>query len=71
MPEPGRRTGRWRSLLRLAALAGLLVPLTSAAAWALGGLAQRGAYSSADDDISDLGALTASSAWIYNQIGAR
>ncbi len=39
-------------------------------AWVVGGLAQPDAYSSADDDISDLGALTASSAWIYNQIGA-
>jgi hypothetical membrane protein len=36
----------------------------------VGGLAQSDAYSSADDDVSDLGALTASSAWVYNQIGA-
>jgi len=36
----------------------------------VGGLAQTDAYSSADDDVSDLGALTASSAWVYNQIGA-
>jgi hypothetical membrane protein len=32
-------------------------------------LAQPDAYSSADDAISDLGADTASSAWIYNQLG--
>lgn len=38
--------------------------------WIVGGLAQPDSFSSADDDISDLGALTASSAWIYNQIGA-
>jgi hypothetical protein len=55
---------------RLAAICGLLAPLTSTVGWAVGGLAQPDAYSSADDDISDLGALTASSPWIYNQIGA-
>jgi hypothetical protein len=59
-----------RVLLRLAAVCGLVAPLTSSVGWAVGGLAQPDAYSSADDDISDLGALTASSAWIYNQIGA-
>jgi hypothetical protein len=37
--------------------------------WIAGALAQPDAYSSADDDTSDLGALTASSAWIFNQIG--
>ena len=35
-----------------------------------GGLAQPAAYSFADDDISDLGAITANSAWLYNQVGA-
>ena len=35
-----------------------------------GGLAQPGSYSPARDDISDLGAVTANSAWIYNQVGA-
>ena len=38
--------------------------------WAVGGLAQREAYSSTQDDISDLGAMTASSPWLYNQIGS-
>jgi hypothetical protein len=56
--------------LRLTAICGLLVPVTSTIGWAVGGLAQPDAFSSTDDDISDLGALTASSAWIYNQIGA-
>jgi uncharacterized protein DUF998 len=56
--------------LRLAAVCGLLAPLTSTVGWAVGGLTQRDEYSSLDDDISDLGALTASSPWIYNQIGA-
>lgn len=55
---------------RLAAACGLLAPLTSTFGCAVGGLVQRDEYSSFDDDISDLGALTASSAWIYNQIGA-
>jgi hypothetical protein len=55
--------------LRVAAICGLIVPLTNTIGWAVGGLAQPDAYSSADDDISDLGAVTASSPWLYNQIG--
>jgi hypothetical protein len=35
-----------------------------------GGLAQPDAYSFARDDISDLGAVTANSAWLYNQVAA-
>src|ERR687897_2888739 len=54
---------------RLAAFCGLVAPLTYAAALIFGGLAQPDAFSSADDAISDLGADTASSPWIYNQIG--
>jgi hypothetical membrane protein len=54
---------------RIAAACGLLAPLTYGAALLLGGLAQPDAFSSADDAISDLGALTASSPWIYNQVG--
>jgi hypothetical membrane protein len=54
---------------RLAAACGLLAPLTYSAALLFGGLAQPDAFSSAEDAISDLGAETASSAWIYNQIG--
>jgi hypothetical protein len=38
--------------------------------WIAGDLAQPDRFSSADDDTSDLGALTASSAWLYNQIAA-
>jgi hypothetical membrane protein len=55
--------------LRLASYCGLVAPLTYAAALIFGGLAQPDAFSSADDAISDLGADTASSPWIYNQIG--
>ena len=54
---------------RVAAICGLLAPLPYAAALLVGGLAQPDAFSSADDAISDLGALTASSPWIYNQVG--
>src|SRR6266511_2337795 len=55
--------------VRLAAICGLAAPLTSTAALVFGGPAQPDAFSSADDAISDLGADTASSPWIYNQIG--
>jgi hypothetical protein len=56
--------------LRAAGVCGCLALVTSTLGWVVGGLAQPGAYSAADDDVSDLGALTASSAWVYNQIGA-
>lgn len=56
--------------LRAAGVCGFLALVTSTFGWVVGGLAQPGAYSAADDDVSDLGALTASSAWVYNQIGA-
>jgi hypothetical protein len=54
--------------LRLAAVCGLLAPLTYTAGLLFGGLVQRDAFSSADDSTSDLGADTASSPWIYNRI---
>ena len=54
---------------RRAAICGLLAPLTYSAALLFGHIAQPDAFSSVDDAISDLGAETASSAWIYNQIG--
>ena len=54
---------------RIAAACGLLAPLTYCTGLLLGGLAQPDAFSSADDATSDLGASTASSPWIYNQIG--
>ena len=54
---------------RIAAACGLLAPLTYCAGLLFGGLAQPDAFSSADDATSDLGASTASSPWIYNQIG--
>jgi hypothetical membrane protein len=55
---------------RIAGICGLLAFVTVNIGWIAGGLAQPAVYSFANDDISDLGAVTASSAWIYNQIGA-
>jgi hypothetical protein len=54
--------------LRVAAVCGLCAPLTWIMGIVLGTLAQPDAYSSANDDISHLGALTASHAWLYNRI---
>lgn len=54
---------------RIAGVSGLLAPVTYIGALVLGGLVQRDGFSNADDSISDLGAATASSAWIYNRIG--
>jgi hypothetical protein len=55
---------------RAAGVCGLLAFVTFNVGWIAGALAQPHAFSSADDDISDLGALTADAPWIYNQIGA-
>ena len=55
--------------LRAAGVCGLLALVTVSVGWIGGALAQPDAYSSADDDLSDLGALTANRPWIYNQIG--
>jgi hypothetical protein len=54
--------------LRASGVCGLLAVVTVTVGWIGGALAQPDAYSSADDDLSDLGALTAEKAWIYNQI---
>jgi len=56
--------------LRAAGACALAAFFTSAIGWAAGDLAQPAAFSPANDDISDLGALTASSPWLYNQVGA-
>ena len=55
---------------RVAGACGLLAFVTFNLGWILGGFAQPASYSVADDDISDLGAATASSAWLYNQLAA-
>jgi Protein of unknown function (DUF998) len=56
--------------LRAAGVCGLLALVTVSVGYIGGALAQPDAYSSADDDTSDLGALTANMAWINNQIGS-
>lgn len=55
---------------RLGGLGGLLAFVTFNAGWIAGDFAQPAAFSSANDDLSDLGALTASSPWLYNQLAA-
>jgi hypothetical protein len=55
---------------RVAGVCGLLAFVTVNLGWILGGLAQPDAFSTANDDISDLGSLTANKVWLYNQIGA-
>jgi hypothetical membrane protein len=55
---------------RVAGLCGLLGFLTFNAGWIAGDHAQPATFSPAHDDISDLGALTASSPWLYNQLAA-
>ena len=54
----------------LAGACGLLAFVTFNVGWVIGDLAQPPAFSPARDDISDLGALTASSPWLYNQLAA-
>jgi len=55
---------------RVGGICALLAFLAFAIGSIAGGLAQPDAYSSAHDDLSDLGALTANSAWLYNQVTA-
>lgn len=56
--------------LRLAGVCGLLAPVTFALGVFLGDLVQPDAFSPADDGISDLGAVTATHPWLYNQVAA-
>ena len=56
--------------LRVAAICGLLAGVTFVVGLVLGDLAQPNAFSSADDNISDIGAQTADQAWLYNQIAS-
>lgn len=54
----------------VAGVCGVLAFVTANVGWIAGGFAQPASYSAARDDISDLGAVTANSAWLYNQVGA-
>lgn len=56
--------------LRVSAICGLVAPVTFIAGLVVGDLVQPDAFSPADDDISNLGALTASSPWLYNQLSS-
>jgi uncharacterized protein DUF998 len=56
--------------LRAAGLCGLAALVTGTVGWIAGDIAQPPAFSPAIDDISYLGALTASKPWLYNQLGA-
>jgi uncharacterized protein DUF998 len=56
--------------IRAAGLCGLVAFVTFNAGWIAGDIAQPRAFSPADDDLSYLGALTASHAWLYNQLAA-
>ena len=55
---------------RIAGVCGLVAFATVSIGWIAGGVAQPSRYSFVDDDISDLGALTAADPWLYNQVGA-
>jgi hypothetical protein len=55
---------------RVGGICALLAFVTYTIGNIAGGLAQPDAYSFANDDISDLGAVTANSAWLYNQVTA-
>jgi hypothetical protein len=56
--------------IRLAGLCGVLAFLTFNVGWIAGDAAQPGTFHPADHDLSDLGALTANSSWLYNQLAA-
>lgn len=56
--------------LRAAAICGLAAPVSFVAGVVLADIVQPAAFSPVNDDISDLGARTASSAWLYNQLAA-
>jgi hypothetical protein len=55
---------------RIGGICALLAFVTFTIGSVAGGLAQPDAYSFAKDDLSDLGAVTANSAWLYNQVTA-
>ncbi len=65
------RASSWRhSGRRLVGVCGLLAFVTFNAGWIASDFVQREGFSPSHDDISDLGSLTASSPWLYNQLAA-
>jgi hypothetical protein len=61
----GRTTG-----IRFAGFCALLSFVTFNVGWIAGDLAQPSAFSPLHDDLSDLGATTATSPWLYDQLAA-
>jgi len=57
-------------MTRIGGICALVAFVTFTIGSVAGGLAQPSTYSFAEDDLSDLGAATASNAWLYNQITA-
>lgn len=66
----GLRGLRAPLLQRAAALAGLIAFVTYNLGWILGDFAQRPAFSPAHADTSHLGAMTAQSPWLENQVSS-
>jgi hypothetical protein len=65
--------GSWQTLtvpVRLAAICGLAAPVSFIVGVVLADAVQPAAFSPRNDDISDLGAVTASSPWLYNQVAS-
>jgi hypothetical protein len=56
--------------MRVAAICGLLAPVSFVVGVVFADVVQPAAFSPANDDISDLGAFTASDPWLYNQVAA-
>ena len=56
--------------VRAAGLCGIVAFVMFDVGWIAGDVAQPRAFSPANDDISYLGALTASKPWLYNQLAA-
>jgi hypothetical protein len=59
-----------RGMRRVSAAAGFLALVLFVAGMVAGDLVQRDGFSPARDDISDLGATTASHAWLYDRVAA-
>lgn len=66
MADDGSRTGAADRKLRMSAIAGLLAASLMTAGWIVAGLLQPTSYNWGAQEISDLGALTARHAWVWN-----
>lgn len=66
----GERSSRRELTLGVAGIAGVLASVTFNIGWLVGDHTQSPRFRPRHDDISDLGALTAHNAWLYNQVAA-